>query len=166
MSEFISWYERETPQGKEILFLTHQQIFETPDGERMRKETGNDYIGHSAIRSYYHLPESEFENGNGANDYASYINGECTDFSTPENFPAVISEAIKQGKMRGLAAFPKGLLRTPLDADYEAKRAPLYADYEAKRAPLDADYEAKRAPLDFFAWELFADTKNRSKAWR
>ena len=44
--------------------------------------------------------------------------------------------------------FAGRVLRTPLYADYQAKRATLDADYHAKCAPLDADYRAKRAPLD------------------
>jgi hypothetical protein len=160
MCEFISWKEVKTASGTEILFLTHDDIFNTSRGIKLRKHNGNnDLFGHGAIAFYYQISSDKG------------INRECTDFSSPDNFPPEIVAALKSGKMWGfIDYFPDGLLCAPLyadykakrdaldadykakrdalDADYEAKRDALYADYEAKRAPLDADYEAKRAPLD------------------
>jgi hypothetical protein len=160
MCEFISWKEIKTAKGMEILFLTHDDIYNTSRGLELRNHTTkDDFVGHGAIAFYYQI------------DASKGTNRECTDFSTPKNFPPDVVEAIKAGKMWGMVDFfPKGLLRAPLDADYEAKHDALdadyeakhdaldadykakhdalYADYEAKRAPLDADYEAKRAPLD------------------
>jgi hypothetical protein len=100
---------------------------------------------------------------------------ECTDFSSPKNFPYEIVKQLKLGNLRfAIPDSPKQLLtekvyddyeakRAPLYADYEAKRDALYADYEAKRDALDDDYEAKRAPLyaDYKAKcaHLYADYK-------
>jgi hypothetical protein len=142
----------------------------------------DDYFGHAAIRFYYGLPEAQ-ETGRG-----KVFEKECTDFSSPERFPAVIIRAIKAGDLAGFGSIPEGLLCAPLYADYkakratlyadyeaklatlyadyEAKRAPLYADYEAKRATLYADYEAKRATLYAEGWALFAIPENRAPAWR
>jgi hypothetical protein len=136
--EFISWKEIKCPDGStQILFLTYDDIHNTSRGLELRNHTtGDDLRGHGAIDFYYQL------NGKGKNR-------ECTDFSTPDNFPKEIVVALKAGLMRGVSDyFPNRLLTAALDADYKAKTAPLYADYEAKRAPLDADYKAKRAALD------------------
>jgi hypothetical protein len=134
MCNFLSWIEK----GDQILFLTYDQIYNTPRGEILRKSVGSeksaDLYGHNAIRKYYDLPDGGKEK-------------ECEDFYTPSNFPGVIVDAIKKGKFGGLAA-PRGLLLPALYADYEAKLKPLYADYEAKCKPLYADYQAKLKPLD------------------
>jgi hypothetical protein len=151
MCDFISWkVVRTADGGMEILFLTYDDIYNTKRGKELQKYTiPNDFVGHGAIDFYYGL------NGRGTNK-------ECTDFSSPDNFPSIIADAIKMGKFY-LMGTPEGLLLpskrdplyadyeakcAPLDADYKAKRDPLYADYEAKCAPLDADYKAKRALLD------------------
>jgi hypothetical protein len=138
MCEFISWKEIKTKTGTEILFLTHDDIYNTSRGLELQKHTTkDDFVGHGAIAFYYQI------------DANKGTNKECTDFSTPDNFPPEIVAALKSGRMWGMVNFfPKGLLRAPLYADYEAKCDTLYADYKTKRAPLDADYEAKRAPLD------------------
>ena len=38
MCEFLSYIEEETGKGKKYLFLTYNQIFNTPRGEILRKE--------------------------------------------------------------------------------------------------------------------------------
>jgi len=179
-------------------FLTHELIHNTPRGEMIQKKYPGEgeVIGHSAIREYFSLDDNDGENW------------ECTDFSSPKNFPAIIVKAIKRGDFRGFG-YPYGLLlpnvyddygaklkllhdghwvkRKPLDDDYWAKRKSLYDDYwakrkslhddywakrkslhddyEAKRKPLDDDYWAKRKSLHNDYWDLFADPKNRAKAW-
>ena len=129
MCDFISWKEITTADGgAEILFLTYEDIYNTKRGRELQKyTTGDDFVGHGAIDFYYEL------NGKG-------INKECTDFSSPNNFPPVIADAIKAGKFY--------LLGTPMGLLLPAKRAPLYADYEAK------------------FWELFFVPENRAEAWR
>jgi hypothetical protein len=132
--EFISWIEKD----KKVYFLTYDQIYNTPQGEILRKEVGGDkpedFYGHAAIRKYY----------------GNILNGkehELTDFSNPKRFPDEIVVAIKNGEFRGLAT-PKGLLSDELDEDYQAKCKPLDEDYQAKRNSLDEDYQAKRNSLD------------------
>lgn len=185
MSEFISWKEVTTADGDtEILFLTHDQIYNSKRGRELQKHTTpDDYIGHGAIAFYYEI------------DPKIGVDKECTDFSSPNNFPSAITEAIKAGRFY-LLAEPKQLLtkksRNSLDDDYEAKLKPLYDDYWAKLKPLDddylaklkplyGDYEAKRKPLydDYLAkrkpldddyktrfWELFSNPQNRPSVWR
>ena len=98
MCEFISWKEVKTAEGTEIFFLTYDDIYNTKRGKELRDYTKNDgdLIGHGAIDYFYDLK------GRGANK-------ECTDFSTPKNFPDQIVEAIKRGKFYLLGA-PVGLL--------------------------------------------------------
>ena len=177
MCEFISWKEIKCPDGStQILFLTHNDIYNTKRGRELQKHTSkDDFVGHGAIAFYYEI------------DPDKGINRECTDFSTPDNFPPQIVDAIKSGCMAGLCD-PNDCIqllnprqqkyyeakRDALYADYKAKRAPLDADYEAKRAPLDADYEAKLAPLyadykakcDELFWKLFSKPQNRNPKWR
>lgn len=128
MCEFISWIETD----KKVYFLTGEQINNTPIGEALKKWSQNiedDMKGHGAIRFYYN-----FEGG---------TERECTNFSTPDNFPDVIVKALKNGDFKGFE-FPRGLLSAPLDADYKAKCDALFAD----------------------GWELFSNPDNRAEAWK
>ena len=130
MCEFASWVEK----GRKVYFLTDNQIFGTRKGKELQEWSGNpdDYIGHGAIRFYYGLEQDEG------------INKECTDFSSPDNFPPVIVKAIKDCKFKNLLIpLPLGLLT-----------ALLYSDYRAKTALLDSDY-----------WDLFAIPENRNLSW-
>lgn len=105
MCQFVSWIEQDKFKihqedkiirlcgiEEAVLFLTGEDVFETEKGKRLQKycEDEEDYIGHGAIRHYYGLSMS------------GGINKECTDFSTPDNFPPDVVAAIKLGKMRGL----------------------------------------------------------------
>ena len=141
MCEFISWKEVTTADGKdvEILFLTYDDIYNSKRGRKLQKfTTPDDFIGHGAIDFFYDL------NGKG-------IDKECTDFSSPNNFPPIIVDAIKKGKFY-LLGTPKALL-------LDGVIAPLYADYGAKCDPLDADYKAK-------FWQLVFMPENLAEAWR
>jgi hypothetical protein len=144
----------------------------------------DDLCGHGAIRYYF---GSEAEDGT-ITLFSGGVDGEVTNFSSPDNFPPEIVEDIKRGAFRGIFAPPRGILRAPLYADYKAKRDALYADWQAKwdaldadykakldaldadwqakRAPLYADYKAKRDALYAETWTLFADPDNRVEAWR
>ena len=140
MCEFISAVKTKDKHGKDkYLFLTYDLIHNTPTGKLLQKKyKGDDLIGHSAIREYF-----EVRSGHGDN-------WECTDFSTPKNFPAVIAEAIKRGEFRGFG-FPEGLLTPKASEDYQAKSNALYEDYQAK---------SKAA-----FWDSFAVKENRAEAW-
>jgi hypothetical protein len=156
MCDFISWKEIKTQEGTEILFLTHDDIFNTSRGLELRNTTtADDLLGHGAIAFYYGIDANKGKNK------------ECTDFSTPNNFPPEICAALKSGKMWGMSdVFPDGLLSAPLYADCKAKRAPLDAAYKAKCDALYADYKAKRDAIIGEQWVLFLDSTNRADAWK
>ena len=128
MCEFLSWKEY---QG-EILFLTDEIIApRLEDYKKFNPGWRDDLCGHGAIEWYHGLTDGAGKNR------------ECTDFSSPKNFPAEIARALKNGEIT-YSPMPKGLLR----------------------AALDADYRAKRDALDAEQWKLFKMGKNRSNAWK
>ena len=89
MCEFISWIEYKG----EILFLTKNEL-ETNRGKALRKHLGtqleNDVKGHGAIEWYYNMEPN------------SGLHRECTDFSSPDNFPRPIVSALKKGAFCGI----------------------------------------------------------------
>ena len=134
MCEFISYIGKETDKGAKVLFLTYDRIFNTPRGEILRKEIGSnnpeDFYGHAAIRKYY-----QAEGGK---------DKECTDFSTPTNFPPTIARAIKGGDFKGFP-LPIGLLSQPLN---------------------DQRWVDRKA-LNDKNWDLFiSNPANKAEAWR
>ncbi len=178
MCEFMSWVEK----GDKVYFLTREQI-DSPLGETLKRRfpgTG-ELTGHAAIRAYYDL-----ENGK---------NMECTDFSTPDNFPDTLVTAIKEGQFRGFGT-PTALLSEPAWAEYDKiqKQATAeydkihqlaWAEYEKIRQLALAEYEKicqlawaeyekichqARAEYNKIChqafWDLFAIPENRAKAWR
>ena len=143
MCEFVSWVEH----GDKLYYLT-ANLLNTKEGRALKKHLGsqydNDIKGHGALEHYFGIKGKHHE---------------CTDFSSPKNFPDEIIKAMKAGAFRGIGIPDASQVltkkayadyeskRDALDADYLSKHAPLYADYLSKRAPLYADYESKRAPL-------------------
>ncbi len=85
MCDFISWIEK----NDEILFLTYDDVYNTKRGKELREfsESKDDLVGHGAIEFYYDIGRGK--------------HCECTNFSTPSNFPSKIVEAIIGGK-RGM----------------------------------------------------------------
>ncbi len=137
MCEFLSAIKTKTKTGEDkYYYLTYSLIHNTPTGKLLQKKYGgDDLIGHSAIREFFELRENEGENW------------ECTDFSNPKNFPAVIVRAIKRGEFKG-NTIPEGLLLKPLHDKYMADRKPLYDKHLADCKPLDDKYLADRKTLD------------------
>jgi len=91
MCQFISWIEYED----EVLFLDDTKL-STRDGRKLLKpEFVADLKGHGAIRHYY--PELK---GRG-------VDRECSDFSTPNNFPKEIVNRINKGQMSRIGVCPK-----------------------------------------------------------
>ena len=167
MCDFVSWIEHE----EQVLFLTTDHL-KDKKGRELKERIGSDINGHGAIREYYDI-------GQGVG-----TERECTDFSTPDNFPPVIVEAIKQGKMRGFG-HPEGLLCALAWAEYEKVRDAARAEYEKVCAPARAEYvklhdaawaeyekvrDAARAEYEKVCapafWDLFADKRNRAEAWK
>ncbi len=132
MCEFCSWIEKGTGEKKKILFLTATQIFETKKGKTLFKAfTADDLTGHGAIRRYCGLEQDEGKNK------------ECTDFSSPANFPVAIARGLIAGDFKH-APVPRGLLTKTLDDKYWADRKPLDDKY----------------------WDLFAIPENRTPTWQ
>ncbi len=137
---------RELPvEGKpgevELKYLTLPDL-KTKRGKELREHLGSrfyhDICGHGAIDWYYNLK------GRG-------YNREYTDFSNPSKMPPEIAEAIKRGDLRGIGIAP-ALLTKQARATYDAAIKPAGVTYAA-------------AIMNIF-WDLFADPKNRIKAWR
>jgi hypothetical protein len=86
MCEQLSWIEL---SDGHLLYLTTYDLFDTPQGEHVRKQlTEDDWCGHSAIKIFYaQTPQIKLG-----------IDRECTDFTYPSNFPAELADAIKAGK--------------------------------------------------------------------
>jgi len=170
MCEFMSWVEK----GDKVYFLTYDLIHNTPRGEIIQKRFPGygEPLGHSPIRAYFGIRGGEDK--------------ECTDFSTPDNFPEPIAEAIKNGEMRGFGC-PEGLLLPKIYDDYEAKRKASIDDYWERRKALRGSYLAKHKEVDdgYLAkrkmleedclaelkllrdeyWDLFAKPENRNPLW-
>ena len=152
MCEFVSWIEIGVEGNKKAYFLTAEQIFNTPQGKKLREHcrAEEDYKGHGAIRHYYKLGEREG------------INKECTDFSTPDNFPEEIVTALKAGEFRGMAR-PQRLLTKKAMAEYDKVAEQAWAEYDKMGEQAWAEYN--KAVEQAF-WDLFMKPENRVKSWR
>ncbi len=128
MCEFISWIE--TADNK-IYFLTGDQIHKTKKGQDLKKycQCDDDLRGHGAIRRYYRLANHDGKER------------ECTDFSTPDNFPDEIVKAIKEGGMWGFGVYPKELLTAAAYAEYQKVKDAAEAEYQKVTAPAEAEYQ-------------------------
>ena len=138
MCDFVSWIEYK----KELLFLTKYEL-ETSRGKALHKHLGsefaNDVKGHGAIEWYYKLKPNAGRHH------------ECTDFSSPDNFPKSIVAAIKKGHFCYIG-IAEELFTKPAWAEYEKINQPALAEYE------------KIKQTEF--WAIFKVKTNRVKAWR
>jgi len=141
----------------------------------------SDMVGHGAIRIFFDL-------GNQVG-----VNCECTDFSSPQNFPVELANAVKAGKFRGMGC-PKGLLSEMaweryLDIKYQKVKYfdAIVASAEKEHCEIvasernyinkicsaytkvkdikDAEYIYNITIRNVF-WNLFKDIENRSRAWK
>ena len=112
----------------------------------MKPDFIGDICGHGAIEHYY--PELK---GKGRNK-------ECSDFSTPNNFPKEIVKAILKGKFVGIEIV-LDILTEKGKAEYEKIQQPALAEYKKIRQPALAEYEKIQQP----AWAKYE--KIRQPAW-
>src|SRR4030042_366454 len=114
MCEFLSWVE--LPNGK-LRYLTAKNLA-TKKGRELREYVGNseDLTGHGAIRKYWGL---DTHDGSGR---------ECTNFSTPNNFPSELAAAIKSGEFRGLG-LPLQMLVQEAQKEYDRVYQPAWEEY-------------------------------------
>lgn len=93
MCRVASWVDLSSvvKNGRKIYFITNNELL-TLRGRKLKKYLGNrfaeDIQGHGACRYYY----PELKEGVGRDK-------ECTNFSTPDNFPPEIVAAIMAGQM-------------------------------------------------------------------
>jgi hypothetical protein len=169
MCEYISWI----PKKKGNYFLTYHQVFETEKGQQLRDKLKGDWYGHSGIKFYYDLVDT---------DESSYLQKECTDFSTPDNFPADIVMAIKAGEMGGylkdnlfVLLSEDGIGAYSLECPSYADLNKAYADWkkaDADRNKADADWNKayadwnKADALGKIFWKVFSNPLNRIEVWR
>ena len=185
MCEFISAVKGTGKAGNnKWYYLTHDLIHNTPTGQLLQQKYGGaDLLGHSAIREYFALRDGWGENW------------ECTDFSTPNNFPDEIVSAIKRGEFRGLG-HPSALLTEPAEKLYNETIDTAWKLYEETIAPvrklyeetlatawklynetidtagklydetIDTAWKVQNETVDTAFWDFFAVADNRAKAWR
>ena len=126
MCDFISWIEYEN----EIYFLKSSDL-KTKEGRDLRlylkDQFDEDIKGHGAIDRYYGLK------GKGTHK-------ECTDFSSPDNFPSVIVAAIKAGHFCGID-ISESLLTGQAWAEYKKVKGQAWAEYEKVAGQALAEYE-------------------------
>lgn len=140
--EFVSWIEH---NGK-VLFLNDARMKEKEQQMKVKYPDKSERQGHGAIRWYYGLLDNQG------------VNKECTDFIKLNNFPPIITKAIKTGKMT-YGTVQQGLL---LDAIY-AKRQPERDTIYAKRQPeQDAIYTKWQQERDaiYTKWQPELDAIN------
>jgi len=135
MCQFISWIEK----NNQAVFLTADDVFRTKAGRELQEycNSADDLVGHGAIKHYY----GNFEGG---------IEKECTDFSTPNNFPPEIVEALKAGKFRGLST-PIDCLLKPARDEYERVIQVAWDKYKEVEQAAWAKHEKVERP----AWAKY-----------
>lgn len=132
MCHFMSWTKYRSSIGKEvILFLTDNDIYNTKRGGELIKYCQNpqDLVGHGAIDFYYEIAKK------------GGIHEQCTDFSTPENFPQEVAECLKAGKMKRMGVMEEALT---VDArqKYSEELVPLQLRLNEIENPAWKEYEA------------------------
>ena len=173
MCEFVSWIE----EDNKVYYLDSKAL-KTKEGKSLLKYLKDTYSlcdlqGHGALRKYY--PELKGKNC------------ECTDFSTPKNFPKEIVKSIKNMEMTSILfdnTPPLGLLNKKGQAEYEKIRHSAWAEYETIRHSAWAEYKKIEQPAraeyekiwhsawaeyekieQKTLWDLFKQKKYRNKKW-
>jgi DNA-binding cell septation regulator SpoVG len=125
MCEFLSWIETVIDGETHYFYLTQRELRDKR-GRELAKRRGDNINGHGAIREYYDLDNVG-------------RNRECTDFSTPDNFPLSIVADIKAGAFCGFGISTE-LLTPAADAEYEKVQQPADAEYREVVQPAYAEY--------------------------
>jgi hypothetical protein len=137
MSQHYSWIEKDD----KTIFLTADDVFKSRRGKQLRQHTCRwDWHGHGAIRWFY--------------GFTGGRDRECTEFSTPKNFPPELVTAIVAGRMWGLGITDnmRAMLLAPAWKQYDAVRAEAWKKYHAK-------YDAVVIP----AWKKYRSVPLASK---
>ena len=148
MCQFCSWVEEDNKP-----YYLDNKALKTKEGKSLLKYLRDndslcDLQGHGALRRYY----SELKGRN----------MECTDFSTPKNFPKEIVNSIKNMEMTNIPLgdeIPLGLLNSEGRAEYEKTTQLAWAEYQKIKQSAWAEYEKIRQPA------LAKYEKIRQSAW-
>ena len=138
MCERYSWINRDGS----VYFLTANDVFHTKRGKQLQQYSlrREDWHGHGATRWYY--------------DFVDGADRECTDFSTPSNFPKEIVKAIKAGDM-----WEFGIT--------DDMHCMLLKTAYAKYHKIQKTALAKYLKIHQTAWaSIWDNPKNRKKCWR
>ena len=143
MCENASWKEK----NGEVLFLDDDDL-KSKRGLELKAYLGTqfdeDKIGHGAIEWFYNITGG--------------TNKECTDFSTPDNFPPKLVAKIKSGK-RTLFGVCEGILTAKALAEYKKVKGTALAEYEKVKGTALAEYEKVKGPA------LAEYKKVKGQAW-
>ena len=136
MCQIASWIKYEG----QILFLTDDDL-RGKRGHELRTYLDSQYeadkIGHGAIRWWYNLNEDK-----GADK-------ECIDFSSPDNFPVELVEAIKNGRRRSFFSNDMlVILKQAARAEYEKIRQAALAKYLKIQQAAEAEYLKIQQPAE------------------
>ena len=162
MCQFVSWIE----EDKEVYYLDNNSLM-TKEGKKLLKYLKDnnslcDLQGHGALRRYY--PELKGKNK------------ECSDFSTPNNFPKKIVKSIKNMEMTNILfgeEKPLGLLNEAGQSEYKKIQQSAWAEYEKIQQSAWAEYEKiEQSALAEYEkieqktlWDLFKQKKYRNSEW-
>jgi len=181
MCDFISW---KTYKGK-LYFLTDDIVkLRLREFKQYNEGWKGDLLGHGAIDWFFNLPEN------------CGVKGECTDFSSPKNFPKEIVLAIKECRMN-LIGFNLNLLNDPARKEYNKIKQTAWKEYDKiKQTTFRKEYnKIEQAVWEKYdkikqiarkeyekteqaVWEkydkirqttfqkLFSNPKNRAEAWK
>lgn len=185
MCKFISWIE--TKEGN--LFLTKHDL-QTKKGRELKTyldypsyEYYDNIGGHRAIRYFFDLAINKGRNK------------ECSNFSSPKNFPNDIIEAIKRGDFEGIVIALKLLnkkginkylkIKLPAREKYNKIDNPAWEEYLKIHQPAREEYNKIENPArekynkieqsarekyyrieQSAFWEIFKSKKYRNKNWK
>ena len=177
MCEFISWIEYE----KKNYFLTDKDL-ESKEGKSLIKFLGSsfreDIKGHGAIRTYFNGGNQEL-----GKKLQWGKEKENTDLSSPNNLPAEIVQAIKEGRMsrigmsldllndKGIEKYKK--ITEPAWAEYKKIKDQAWAEYKKITDQAWAEYKKIKDQAlaeynkikDQAFWKIFAQNKYRNPLW-
>ena len=146
MSEFVSWVEYQD----KVFFLQNSDL-DTKEGREVYPKIKDDLCGHGAIEEYYAELKGKV-----------CVEKECTDFSTPANFPKEIVRAIKKGQMVRIG-FCLKILNDAGKAEYEKIKQSALAEYEKIEQSAWAEYEKIKQPA--FS-KIVSQKKYRVEKWK
>jgi len=154
MCDLASW--KKTADGK-IYFMDNIALAKYRRDHP--EKSAIDCRGHAAIEEYY---------------CCGGIDHECTDFSTPDNFPSEIVSAIKAGRMSKHNVFPEGLIQPgSLDAIPEIKEArsayeEAWSAYKESRSVRDEAWSAYMEAWSAYrrAWAVYEKARSAYKEAR